>query len=437
LDYAQLTARWAREVPDKPCFITEDKCYTYREVNHLADHYADTLRNAEVRQGTLLIIRRRPLDQITAFLGAERAGLVPVLGHPDMTDEMAENLAKARHIRWIDTGKVRPGAEENTDLTDVCMGVLSSGTTGMPKLMYRTYASWADFFPEQNRLFQSDRNTVAFVEGSMSFTGNLNVWACLLYSGATMVVAEGLHPRRWAKAMEKYAVNFVYLVPVKLKLFLRSVNAIFPKVKTVMAGSQLLDSATTKALKHCFPRSEIYLYYGASELDYITSLTYDELLAHPMSVGKPCKGVKVSVKDGLIYIDTPYHVKGLSQPCTLGDTGYWDEDGYLIFEGRRGQIINKGGLTISCTKVEEALLQLDIVSDAIVLAIRDERRGQDMAAFVILNRDASDAALRTALRRSLLPSELPKYFVRMKEFPLNGVGKLNTRALLDLLKKKR
>lgn len=45
-------------------------------------------------------------------------------------------------------------------------------------------------------------------------------------------------------------------------------------------------------------------------------------LQHPMSVGRPVKGVSVDIQDGLIYIDTPYHVAGLSQPCTLGDEGF-------------------------------------------------------------------------------------------------------------------
>ena len=56
-----------------------------------------------------------------------------------------------------------------------------------------------------------------------------------------------------------------------------------------MAGSQLLDRDTAKALKRAFPHSEIYLYYGATELNYVTYLTYKELLQHPMSVGASCE----------------------------------------------------------------------------------------------------------------------------------------------------
>lgn len=156
----------------------------------------------------------------------------------------------------------------------------------------------------------------------MSFTGNLSVFASVLYAGASLVMGEGLYPKRWETLLYREGVTYLYLVPVKLKLFLRIIRHPFLSVTTVMAGSQLLDRDTAKALKRAFPHSEIYLYYGATELNYVTYLTYKELLQHPMSVGRPVKGVSVDIRDGLIYIDTPYHVAGLSQPCTLEDEGF-------------------------------------------------------------------------------------------------------------------
>ena len=47
--------------------------------------------------------------------------------------------------------------------------------------------------------------------------------------------------------------------------------------------------------------------------------------------------------------------------------GYFDRDGYLIFQGRRGQVVNKGGLTVSCSRVEQALMKVPGVRDACVV----------------------------------------------------------------------
>lgn len=384
-------------------------------------------------RNTLLIVRQDPVEQLIAFLGAETAGWVPVLGHPDLSPAAADQLCRVRQIGWIDDGTLRKGnPEAPVPAPEVCMGALSSGSTGLPKLMFRTYESWAGFIPAQNQAFQIDRDTLAFVEGSMSFTGNLSVWSSVVYAGGTLLIGTTLHSRLWVETLARYPVTLIYLVPVKLKLLLRCLQQPCRTVRTVMAGSQLLEAEAARQLKSFFPRSQLWLYYGASELDYITWLTYEELLAHPGSVGRPCPGVTVECRDGLIYIDTPYHVEGLSQPCTLGDRGYFDEDGYLIFQGRSGQVVNKGGLTLSCCRVEQALLQTEGIDDACVVPVKDEKRGEDLGAAVVLAKDATLQQIRRALREQLLPTEIPGYWKVIDELPLSAVGKVDQRRVEEL-----
>ncbi|WP_296398238.1 AMP-binding protein [Acidaminococcus timonensis] len=433
MDYAHWVEHWAAVQPSKPFFIEKECRYTYEAVWRAMQDYARQFRGR--KRSTLLIVRRDPVEQLIAFLGAETAGWVPVLGHPDLSPSAADELCRVRHIGWIDDGTLRPGDMAAPVPSDtVCMGVLSSGSTGLPKLYYRTYESWAGFIPEQNRAFQIDGDTLAFVEGSMSFTGNLSVWSSVVVAGATLLLATSLHSRLWAEALARYPVTLVYLVPVKLKLLLGSLRQPCRTVKTVMAGSQLLEGPAARRLKHVFPHSQLWLYYGASELDYITWLTYEELLAHPGSVGRPCPGVKVECRDGLIYIDTPYHVEGLAQPCTLGDRGYFDEDGYLIFQGRAGQVINKGGFTLSCCRVEQALLQLTEIRDACVVPVKDEKRGEDLGAAVVLEPGTTLQQVRKALRQQLLSTELPGYWKVVDELPLSAVGKVDQKQVIELFK---
>ena len=313
------------------------------------------------------------------------------------------------------------------------MGVLSSGSTDVPKVMYRTYESWAGFIPEQNDRFCIDSGAVVFTEGSFSFTGNLSIWASVIYAGCTLAVSEIFSCRQWLEMIEKHRVSVLYLVPAKLKALTRYLQKEYPSVKMILAGSQLLGAKTSEKLKKFFPASEIILYYGASELDYITWLSYEEVLRFPDSVGKPVPGVKVWVEDGLIYIDTPYHVEGLRQPCTLHDTGYFNEEGYLIFNGREGDIINKGGFKISCTKIENALCSVPDVVQAVVLPYDDAGRGQEAAAFVICDGEISRQELRQHLKQPLMQQEMPKRILFLKEIPLNSRGKTDKKRLLALL----
>ncbi len=443
MDYVTLLQKYAEEKKNTPYLILKDRQITYGQA------YEDVRRFVapEWKQQfpkdyktSVLILSENVYHQLLAFLAVMAAGQIPIIGHYDLPQDAENKLVEKNRIgfvleekesRW--TLKQGVGERQKAPFRNACMGVLSSGSTDVPKAMYRTYESWAGFIPEQNRRFRIDGDAVVFTEGSFSFTGNLSIWASVIYAGCTLAVSEIFSCRQWLEMIEQHRVNVLYLVPAKLKALTRYLQKEYPSVKMILAGSQLLGAKTSEKLKKFFPASEIILYYGASELDYITWLSYEEVLRFPDSVGKPVPGVKVWVDDGLIYIDTPYHVEGLRQPCTLHDTGYFNEEGYLIFNGREGDIINKGGFKISCTKIENALCSVPDVVQAVVLPCDDAGRGQEAAAFVICDGEISRQELRQHLKQHLMQQEMPKRILFLKEIPLNSRGKTDKKRLLALL----
>ncbi len=51
-------------------------------------------------------------------------------------------------------------------------------------------------------------------------------------------------------------------------------------------------------------------------------------------------------------MNTEYAVYNATKPYSVNDIGYYDNDGYLIFEGRSDDILNIGGFKVSSTKIE-------------------------------------------------------------------------------------
>ena len=469
MDYVTLLQKYAKEKENTPYLILKDRQVTYGQA------YEDVRRFVapEWKQQfptdyktSVLILTEDVYHQLLAFLAVMAEGQIPIIGHYDLPQDAVSKLVETNRIGFVleeketnwtlkqgvsepHEAETRVAEKQNKQETEMlnpatfvpakvpyqnaCMGVLSSGSTDVPKVMYRTYESWAGFIPEQNRRFFIDGDAVVFTEGSFSFTGNLSIWASVIYAGCTLAVSEIFSCRQWLEMIEQHRVSVLYLVPAKLKSLTRYLQKEYPSVKMILAGSQLLGAKTSEKLKKYFPASEIILYYGASELDYITWLSYEEVLRFPDSVGKPVPGVKVWVDNGLIYIDTPYHVEGLQQPCTLHDTGYFNEEGYLIFNGREGDVINKGGFKISCTKIENALCGLPEVVQAVVLPYEDAGRGQEAAAFVICDGEISRQELRQQLKQQLMQQEMPKRIFFLKEIPLNSRGKTDKKRLLALL----
>ena len=438
MDYFQLLKKQAQQRNAKKFIITAAGAHSYQEVYQDVLVFAQKYQAVFPQQHTaVLIFLQDVYDQLVAFLGCMALGQVPVLAHFDLPRAALQQLKAKNSLAYSLTKEGLSKAEAFSPIVcqaEVCMGVLSSGSTDVPKVMYRTYASWADFFPEQNKMFLIEAASVVFLEGSMSFTGNLSFWAGVLYAGATVIISEKLNCRRWLWAIETYQVKVIYLVPTKLRLLAKFLQQAYPSVQMLVAGSQLLETALAQTLKKGFPQSQIILYYGASELNYITALTYEELLLQPLSVGKAVPGVKVTAQDGYIYVDTPYHVEGINCPYTLQDRGYFNSAGYLIFQGRAGDVVNKGGFKINCTRVLNVLLQIPGVQNAVVLPYGQKAKGAEIAAFLVTAKELSQIEVRQKLKKLLQPAEIPKKFFLVKEIPLNSLGKVNTKALRALIK---
>jgi acyl-CoA synthetase len=65
-----------------------------------------------------------------------------------------------------------------------------------------------------------------------------------------------------------------------------------------------------------------------------------------------------------------------------GDIGVLDDDGYLTITDRKSDVIIRGGENISAIEVEEALLAMPEVAEAVVVAAPDERFGERVVAVV-------------------------------------------------------
>ncbi|PRC43991.1 AMP-dependent synthetase, partial [Mycobacterium sp. ITM-2017-0098] len=63
-----------------------------------------------------------------------------------------------------------------------------------------------------------------------------------------------------------------------------------------------------------------------------------------------------------------------------GDIGVLDDDGYLTITDRKADVIIRGGENISALEVEEVLLEMPAVAEAVVVAAPDDRLGERTAA---------------------------------------------------------
>ncbi len=434
-NFYELLAEKARLRPAHPCIVEDEIALSYDDLLRCADKLAEKL---PAKAGdAVLVLADTFTRQAAAFFAAQKIGARPILLHHGLAPEEESAIFKERGLqgfwRLTEEGESYEAQDAPQSFVDDndCLGVLTSGSTGTPKVMYRTYQSWAGFFPVQNETFGVDENARIFLHGSLSFTGNMNAFLSVIFAGGTTITSARLRVRSWASLMRECRANVLYLVPAKLR-FLTTETEPFPDVLSLFTGSQTVSEKLLTRLTKLLPNARIVLYYGASELNYITYTVLDaDVPRNPENLGKPFPGVGLSVRDGKIYVDTAYHVSGVEIPFTVGDAGYLNDAGELIFEGRDDAYINKGGFKISAARIENLLRELPGIAAAVVLPFADEARGEELAAFLVREETADEAEIRRALPKILKPVEMPRRIVFLEEIPLNDRGKPDKKRLWE------
>ena len=402
--YQDYLAMLAAQPQEKLALVDDATSFTYGQLVAAASKLRE---RADFSQPAVFIHEDTIAQQLLHFVAYSGTATRPII---------ATELSRNQHF---DVGQIPPKA---------CMGVMTSGSTGKSKLLWRNYHSWADFFPEQNRIFGVDEATIIFCQGSLAFTGNLNIYMGVLAAGGTLIVTEKFRPRHWLQLMEQYAVNTIYLIPSKLMLLPKFMNVPNEQLRHIISGSQTMGRQEADKLLAVFPKAEITLYYGASELNYITYIKDKDMTDDRTVIGQPFAGVGISINNEEIFIDTPYHVENITLPFSLKDRGYVDERGWLHFLGRTDDICNVNGRKVSSVKVTTALTDIEGVVEAAVLS-RHIADTDLLVAFVASTTSYTKQELVRRLRERLEDYELPKQFIFLEQLPRNESGKIDKLAL--------
>lgn len=445
--------------PERTALILHNKEYSYGDLVGLAVDKQKEISSGGGRK--LQVVRESGiLEQLVGFLACQGTDRVPLI--VPMDAEVPEEFL-SRELP-----------------EDACMAVMTSGTSGKNKLLLRTFESWHGYFETQNEIFHIGPDSRLFMQGSLAFTGNLNLYMAQLSAGAVILAEEVFDPRVWKKDIEDHGADGIYLIPAKLRALRQvyerrkyghsgkndragndsagSVPGRYAqvedrmsndKIRVILSGSQSLGGDEAEEFRKIFSNADLILYYGASELNYITYVHGCDMGKDQTLIGKAFPKVDVRVKDGEIHVTTNYGVMGVEPDAFIGDYGHLDENGNLYFDGRRDDICNINGRKVSAIRVENALLTVPGVAEA---AVRGEKSGgHDMlAAWVTLKRqvkaeisetvkseknreqsetEAESRRIHAALTAILPAAEVPKRIMILEEMPKNESGKILKREL--------
>jgi acyl-CoA synthetase (AMP-forming)/AMP-acid ligase II len=111
-----------------------------------------------------------------------------------------------------------------------------------------------------------------------------------------------------------------------------------------------------------------------------------------------------------------------------GDIGVIDEDGYLILTDRKTDIIIRGGENISALEVEEVLLAIPAIAEAVVVAAPDSRLGEQVAAVLRIKPEhempTMDEVRDHFERAGAARQKWPEVLHQVDDYPRTASGKV-------------
>jgi long-chain acyl-CoA synthetase len=314
---------------------------------------------------------------------------------------------------------------------------LTSGSSGAPRRIRRSHASWIAGFRVNAGLFGTGPGTRVGVLGGLAQSMALHAALEALHLGAEAHLLDGLRPDRQAALLLARRVTVLWATPAQLRLLLETRAAPMPGVAHVISGGSKLDPATASGLAGLFPAAQVTEFYGAAETSFIT-LT-DEGTPEG-SVGRPYPGVEIEVRGGTIHVRSPYLAEGYATPVpggaewcggwvSVGEIGRM-EGGYLFLSGRAGRMVTVADRNVFPEEIESFLMTLPGVTRAAVLPRPDGLRGHVIEAVVA---GGEAASILRACRDRLGPLIAPRRVHRVADWPLLPSGKTDLAALARVI----
>ena len=327
--------------------------------------------------------------------------------------------------------------EKNPD--DICVIILTSGTTGIPKAVQLSYGNFEASCANWDNFLQFKPEDQFLCCLPLHHIGGLAVLIRALIYGFSVNLVNEFKSEVVLAVIQKYPITIISLVPTMLKRILDLEGGLeaLKSLRWILLGGgpspkYLLDICIKEKLN-------VVKVYGMSETCSGTvALKLMDEPSNKLYAGRPFPGAKVWIENDEIHISGPIVMKGyIGETETNGihnshDLGRIDAD-MLYLDIRRKDLIVSGGENINPIEVEECLLRVRGISDAAVVGVKDDKWGQKVTAYIV-NKSVpfKHELFRRELKKSLSPYKIPKDFIRVSHIPRNELGKIVYEKLKSL-----
>lgn len=485
-----LDARVREGRGERRAVLTDQGALTYRDVQVLANRFGRLLQSAgvEPEQRVIIALPDGP-EFVAALFGTLKVGAVVVMVNPQLNVEAIEyfysytratvalvhrhtappfqaaRAAAGAHLKQIivvgepSTTRALEGAAPELETfpshrDDAAIWLFSGGTTGKPKAVVQTHASFANttLCYGQGVLALTERDvTLAVPKLFFGYATGSNLFFPFSVGAATALFPERSTAETLFQKIKQFKPTVLINVPTMINQMVSHPEA----AQQNLSGIRLATSAGEALPVELYERwkktfgVELLDGLGTAEMWHIF-ISNKPGAVKPGTLGTAVPGFDVKVCDdegrdvpdgtvGMLWVRGDSRAIGYWQQMdktraafrgewyVSGDLVSRDRDGYFTYSGRADELLKVGGKWLAPQEVESCLLQHPAVKEVAVVGIEDANGLTKPHAFVVAREQRAGLAeeLQAFARERLEAYKAPRAVRFMEALPRTHLGKVD------------
>jgi bile acid-coenzyme A ligase len=462
--------------PKAPAVTCGDQTLSYLELHKRTNRICRALQQLGVKQGDLVTLGLpNSVGFVEACYGIWKAGATPQpvsfrlpKGELEAIIELARTpivIADFKHevsVPLLSVEALLAMSDDDTDVADLIPPIsnapTSGGSTGRPKLILAGQPGVTlKETPEVGgwRLHPDD---IAVLPAPLYHNAGFGMMMSSTTIGCRLVLMPRFDPESTLAEIEKRKATWVYLVPTMMNRIWHLPDEVRTKhdissLQTLWHLAAPCPPWLKEAFIHWVGPDVVMELYAGTEAQAVTIISGAEWLTHKGSVGQVTVGEMQAFGEdgkplpagqtGEIYMRRPegapptYKYIGAEAKTleggweSLGDIGWFDEEGYLYLADRRTDMILVGGSNVYPAEVEAALEEHPAVQSCAVVGLPDEDLGNRVHAIIQAKGKVDPDELKAHLNERLVSYKQPRSFEFVDEPLRDDAGKVRRTALRD------
>ncbi len=407
-----------------------------------------------------------PLPQVLVINRGLEQESCPIEGEIDFTAAIARHAGREVAPVWVES-------------SHPSYILYTSGTTGRPKGVQRdTGGHMVAMRMSMKYIYNVQPGEVMFAGSDIGWVvGHSYIVYAPLLTGAATILYEGLpirpDPGIWWSLVAEYRVNCLFTSPTAIRLLKKTGAEWISKhdlssLRTLFLAGEPLDKETHRWVSEAL-HGPVVDNYWQTETGWPILSNFAGLGLLPIKFGSPTlpsfgyetvlldsdgKTITEPESKGSLMIRPPlppgcmstvwgddsrfistYFSSSSELLYATFDYAVYDDEGYFFIMGRNDDVINVAGHRLGTREVEEALCTHPSVAEAAAVGIKDDLKGQEIEAFVVLMSNAvppSEEELKAVVARQIGGIAKPKFLHIVPSLPKTRSGKVIRRAILAI-----